>query len=48
MNSPEVKTKAQNIGFLASTTTPEELAEMIKRDVAITERIVKAARIEPE
>jgi tripartite-type tricarboxylate transporter receptor subunit TctC len=48
MNSAEVKTKAQNIGFLANPSTPEQLAEMIKRDVAITERIVKAAKIEPE
>jgi len=48
MNSPEVKTKAENIGFLASTTTPEELADMIKRDLAITEKIVKAAGIQPE
>ena len=48
MNSPEVKTKAENIGFLASTTTPEQLADMIKRDLAIMERIVKAAGIQPE
>jgi tripartite-type tricarboxylate transporter receptor subunit TctC len=48
MNSPDVKAKAENIGFQASTTTPDELADMIKRDLAIMERIVKAAKIEPE
>ncbi len=48
MNSPDIKTKSENIGFLASTTTPEGFAEMIKRDTAITERIVKAAGIQPE
>ncbi len=48
MNSPDIKAKAQNIGFIASTTTPEGFAEMIKRDTAITGRIVKAAGIQPE
>ena len=48
MNSPEVRTKAENIGFISSTSTPDELAAMIKQDLAITEKIVKAAKIEPE
>ena len=48
MHSPEVSAKAENIGFIASTTTPEEFAAMIKRDLAAMEKIVKAAGIEPE
>jgi len=48
MNSAEVRGKAANIGFIASTTTPEEFAAMIKSNLAVMGKLVKAAKIEPE
>jgi tripartite-type tricarboxylate transporter receptor subunit TctC len=48
LNSPEVRAKAEDIGFVASTSTPEELSETIRRDIAYTARIVKAIGIQPE
>jgi tripartite-type tricarboxylate transporter receptor subunit TctC len=48
MNTPEVKSKAEQIGFIASTNTPEQFADMIKRDLVSMEKVVKAAGIQPE
>ena len=48
LNSPEVRAKAEDIGFVASTSTPEELSETIRRDIAYTARIDKAIGIQPE
>ena len=48
MNAPEVKAKAEAIGFVSSTSTPEELTAMIKRDLVVLEKIIKAAGIKPE
>ena len=48
MNSPDVRTKAANIGFVSSTSTSNEFAEMIKKDLATMGKLVKAAKIEPE
>lgn len=48
MNQPEVRTKARDIGFVARTGTPEELAEMVKRDIETVAKIVKAVGIRPE
>jgi tripartite-type tricarboxylate transporter receptor subunit TctC len=48
LNRPEVRAKAEGIGFMVATGTPEELAETIRRDTAYTARIVKAIGIQPE
>ena len=48
MNSADVKAKAANIGFIASTNTPQEFAAMIKSNLATMGKLVKAAGIEPE
>lgn len=48
MNVPEVKAKSEAIGFVSSTGTPEELTAMIKRDLVVLEKIIKAAGIQPE
>ncbi len=48
LNSPEVRARAEDIGFVASTSTPEELADTIRRDIAYTARLVKAIGIQPE
>lgn len=48
LNSPEIRAKAEDIGFVTSTSTPEELTETIRRDIAYTARIVKAIGIRPE
>jgi tripartite-type tricarboxylate transporter receptor subunit TctC len=48
LNLPEVRSKAEDIGFVIDTSTPEELTETIRRDIAYTARIVKAVGIQPE
>jgi len=48
MSVPEVRAKLEAIGFVVSTSTPGELGDMVKRSVAITGKLVKAAGIEPE
>jgi len=48
MNSPEVRGKAANIGFIASTTSASEFGTMIKENLVVMEKLVKAAKIEPE
>ena len=48
LNSPEVRTKAEDIGFPVATSTPEELLATIRRDIEYTARIVKAVGIRPE
>ena len=48
LNSPEVRAKAEDIGFPVATSTPEELTATIQRDIEYTARIVKAVGIRPE
>ena len=48
LTRPEVRSKAEDIGFVIDTSTPEELTETIRRDIAYTSRIVKAIGIQPE
>ncbi len=48
LSSPEVRAKAEDIGFPIATSTPAELAATIRRDIEYTARIVKAVGIRPE
>jgi tripartite-type tricarboxylate transporter receptor subunit TctC len=48
LNSPEVRAKAEDIGFPVATSTPEELSATIRRDIEYTAGIVKAIGIRPE
>ncbi len=48
LNSPEVRAKAEDIGFPIATSTPEELSATIRRDIETTAGIVKAIGIKPE
>jgi len=48
LNSPEVRAKAEDIGFPVATSTPEELSATIRRDIEYTAKIVKAVGIGPE
>ncbi len=48
LNSPEVRARAEDIGFPIATSTPEELTATIRRDIEYTARIVKATGIRPE
>jgi len=48
LNSPEVRAKAEDIGFPIATSTPEELSATIRRDIETTAAIVKAIGIKPE
>jgi tripartite-type tricarboxylate transporter receptor subunit TctC len=45
---PDIRAKAEDIGFTIETGTSEEFAAAIKRDLAIVGKIVKAAGIQPE
>ena len=48
LNSPEVRAKAEDIGFPVATSTPEELSATIRRDIEYTAGIVRAVGIKPE
>src|SRR5882672_744602 len=48
LNSPEVRAKAEDIGFPVATSTPDELLATIRRDIEYTAKIVKAVGIRPE
>jgi tripartite-type tricarboxylate transporter receptor subunit TctC len=48
LSSPEVRAKAEDIGFPIATSTPEELSATIRRDIETTAGIVKAIGIKPE
>jgi tripartite-type tricarboxylate transporter receptor subunit TctC len=48
LNSPEVRAKAEDIGFPVATSTPEELTATIRRDIEYTAKIVTAVGIRPE
>ena len=48
MNTADVRGKAANIGFIASTSSAAEFGTMIKENLVVMEKLVKAAKIEPE
>jgi tripartite-type tricarboxylate transporter receptor subunit TctC len=48
LNAPEVKAKAQEIGFVVETGSPEDLVKTMQRDIALVGKIVKAVGIKPE
>ena len=48
LHRPDVRAKAEDVGFVVVTTTPEELAEGVKRDVALVNRIIEQAGIRLE
>ncbi len=48
LNAPEVRSKSQDMGFVIGTSSPEEFAAQLKRDLEIAGKVVKTAGIEPE
>ncbi len=46
--SAEARSKAEELGYFQGTGTPEELAESVKSGLALVEKIVKGAGIQPE
>jgi len=46
--SAEARAKAEELGYFQGTGTPEELTESLKAGLAIVEKIVKGAGIQPE
>jgi len=46
--APETRAKLEAIGFVIATSSAGELADMVKRSVAITGKLVKSAGIEAE
>jgi tripartite-type tricarboxylate transporter receptor subunit TctC len=47
LSSPESQSKADAIGFVLRTNSPEEFAALIQTQLAMVGKIVKAAKIEP-
>ena len=48
LSSPQVRARAEGIGFPIATSTPGELSATIRRDIEHTAKIVKAIGIKPE
>lgn len=48
MRRPEIQAKAEEIGFVVVTSSPEELVEGLKRDLALVNRIIESAGIKLE
>ncbi len=48
INQPDVISRMDALGLVVETSTPEELAAEVKRDLERTAQIVKAAGIQPE
>jgi tripartite-type tricarboxylate transporter receptor subunit TctC len=47
LSAPDVRAKAEEIGFVVQTSTPDEFAAKIKRDLGTVGRIVKAVKYQP-
>jgi tripartite-type tricarboxylate transporter receptor subunit TctC len=47
-DSPDVRAAIDRIGSVITYSTPEELADMIKADIELTARLVKAIGLQPE
>lgn len=45
---PEVRAKLEAQGSIVAPSTPEEYAQTLKDEIALTERMMKAARLEPQ
>jgi tripartite-type tricarboxylate transporter receptor subunit TctC len=48
LNMPDVRSKAQDIGFVVNTSTPQELAADLRQGLDRAAKIVKTAGIQPE
>ena len=48
LERPDMRAKAEEIGFVVVTSSAEELGEGVRRDVALTNRIIEAAGIKFE
>jgi tripartite-type tricarboxylate transporter receptor subunit TctC len=48
IDDPRVKGQIANIGFEAFSSTPEELGEFVKAQLAKSAKMIKNAGIEPE
>jgi tripartite-type tricarboxylate transporter receptor subunit TctC len=48
VTAPDLKDKIDALGFIPVTSTPEELAEILKRGLDIAGKIIRTAGIEPE
>ena len=46
--APDLRDKIDALGFIPTPSTPEQLAEAVKRGMEQTAKLVKAAGIEPE
>jgi len=48
MNQPAARTRLQDVGILPLTSTPEQLTEVIRRDVALVGAMVQQLGLKPE
>ena len=47
-NSTEVSEKLLDLGFVVDTQSPEQFTVQLRRSLEISERIVRAAKLDPE
>ena len=48
LKTPEMRTRVEDAGLRPIGSTPEAFAAFIERDFAFFEKVVKAAKIEPQ
>jgi tripartite-type tricarboxylate transporter receptor subunit TctC len=48
VTQPDVKAKIEATGSVVAPSTPEELAEMVRRDIVSVAKVVKLVGIKPE
>ena len=48
LTTPEVKAKLEALGSMPSTSTPQEYAAMLKAEIDLTAKMMKAAKIEQQ
>jgi tripartite-type tricarboxylate transporter receptor subunit TctC len=48
VRAPDIVSKMEEVGFEADTNSPEEFAALIKRDIEVAGKLVKAAGVKPE
>jgi tripartite-type tricarboxylate transporter receptor subunit TctC len=46
--NPEVRSKLEANGGVVSPSSPQEYADSLKSEIALTERLMKSARLEPQ
>jgi tripartite-type tricarboxylate transporter receptor subunit TctC len=48
LERPEVRAKVESLGGAIAPSTPEQYVEDLKAEIALTERMMRAAKLEPQ